>query len=122
VASKSLLLAELARVTEETGAGLLLASDELDDLVICDRVIVLVRGERFTEFREPPFDREALIAASEGMARAADRDEVRPGEPRPGQPRPGQARPGEASRDEAGPYDAGPNGSDPSPDPGREVP
>jgi len=72
VASKSLLLAELARVTDETGAGLLLASDELDDLVICDRVIVLVRGERFTEFTDPPFDREALIAASEGMARGAD--------------------------------------------------
>lgn len=71
VASKSLLLAELARVTDETGAGLLLASDELDDLVICDRVIVLVRGERFTEFSEPPFDREALIAASEGIARGA---------------------------------------------------
>jgi simple sugar transport system ATP-binding protein len=72
VASKSLLLAELARVTDETGAGLLLASDELDDLVICDRVIVLVRGERFTEFTEPPFDREALIAAGEGMARGTD--------------------------------------------------
>jgi simple sugar transport system ATP-binding protein len=83
VASKSLLLAELARVTDETGAGLLLASDELDDLVICDRVIVLVRGERFTEFSEPPFDREALIAASEGMApsRAPDPD-TDPEEPR----------------------------------------
>jgi len=69
VASKTLLLAELARVTAETGAALLLATDELDDLAICDRVIVLVRGERFTEFTEPPFDREALIAATEGMAR-----------------------------------------------------
>ena len=71
VASKALLLAELAAVTERTGAGLLLATDELDDLVICDRVIVLLRGERFTEFRDPPFDREALIAASEGMSRDA---------------------------------------------------
>jgi simple sugar transport system ATP-binding protein len=71
VASKALLLAELARVTAETGASLLLATDELDDLAICDRVIVLVRGERFTEFTEPPFDREALIAATEGMARDA---------------------------------------------------
>ena len=78
VASKSLLLAELARVTDETGAGLLLASDELDDLVICDRVIVLVRGERFTEFSEPPFDREALIAASEGMARGHEAPICRP--------------------------------------------
>jgi simple sugar transport system ATP-binding protein len=67
VASKELLLAELDRVTAETGVSLLLASDELDDLVICDRVLVLVRGEIFTGFTDPPFDREALIAASEGF-------------------------------------------------------
>jgi simple sugar transport system ATP-binding protein len=68
VASKALLLAELAAVTEQSGAGLLLASDELSDLDICNRVVVLVRGERFTEFGAPPFDREALIAATEGLA------------------------------------------------------
>jgi simple sugar transport system ATP-binding protein len=67
VASKELLLAELDRITRQTGASLLLASDELDDLGICDRVLVLVRGEIFTEFTEPPFDREALIAATEGL-------------------------------------------------------
>jgi simple sugar transport system ATP-binding protein len=67
VASKELLLSELDRITTDTGASLLLASDELDDLVICDRVVVLVRGEIFTEFTEPPFDREALIAATEGL-------------------------------------------------------
>jgi len=67
VASKELLLAELDRITRQTGASLLLASDELDDLVICDRVLVLVRGEIFTEFTKPPFDREALIAATEGL-------------------------------------------------------
>ena len=32
------------------GAGVLLCSDELSDLEICDRVVVLVRGEVFTEF------------------------------------------------------------------------
>jgi len=67
VASKELLLAELDRITRQTGVSLLLASDELDDLGICDRVLVLVRGEIFTEFTEPPFDREALIAATEGL-------------------------------------------------------
>jgi simple sugar transport system ATP-binding protein len=67
VASKELLLAELDRITRQTGASLLLASDELDDLTICDRVLVLVRGEIFTEFTEPPYDREALIAATEGL-------------------------------------------------------
>jgi simple sugar transport system ATP-binding protein len=67
VASKSLLLAELAAVTADSGAGLLLATDELSDTDICDRVVVLVRGEQFTQFSAPPFDREALIAATEGL-------------------------------------------------------
>jgi simple sugar transport system ATP-binding protein len=67
VAAKALLLDELGQVTAESGAGLLLATDELSDLVICDRVIVLVRGEVFAEFTEPPFDREQLIAATEGL-------------------------------------------------------
>ena len=49
-----------------TGAGVLLCTDELSDLEICDRVLVLVRGEVFTEFT-PPFDRDALILATEGM-------------------------------------------------------
>jgi simple sugar transport system ATP-binding protein len=67
VASKELLLAALADITRATGASLLLASDEFDDLQICDRVIVLVRGQVFTEFTEPPYDDEALIAATEGL-------------------------------------------------------
>jgi simple sugar transport system ATP-binding protein len=67
VASKELLLAELDRITSQTGTSLLLASDELSDLVICDRVLVLVRGEIFAEFTDPPFDRESLIAATEGL-------------------------------------------------------
>jgi simple sugar transport system ATP-binding protein len=69
VASKALLLSELAETARQDGAALLLATDELDDLVICDRVVVLVRGEVFTEFGRPPFDREALIAATEGLDR-----------------------------------------------------
>jgi len=45
----------------------LLCSDELSDLEICDRVIVLVRGEAYTEFTRPPFDRDELIVATEGL-------------------------------------------------------
>jgi len=67
VASKELLLAALADVTRNTGASLLLASDEFGDLQICDRVVVLVRGEVFTEFTEPPYDDEELISATEGL-------------------------------------------------------
>jgi simple sugar transport system ATP-binding protein len=70
VASKSLLLSELAETARRDAAALLLATDELDDLVICDRVVVLVRGTVFTEFGSPPFDREALIAATEGLDRS----------------------------------------------------
>ncbi|HEX4092406.1 MAG TPA: sugar ABC transporter ATP-binding protein [Trebonia sp.] len=71
VASKELLLGSLSGVARDNQAGVLLCSDELSDLDICDRVIVLVRGEIFTEFTEPPFDRDALIVATEGIAQEA---------------------------------------------------
>ncbi|HSZ41203.1 MAG TPA: sugar ABC transporter ATP-binding protein [Trebonia sp.] len=86
VASKELLLSSLADVAhgsagqdgagpdgggEAGGAGVLLCSDELSDLGICDRIIVLVRGEVFTEFTEPPFDRDELIVATEGISQEA---------------------------------------------------
>jgi simple sugar transport system ATP-binding protein len=70
VASKELLLAALAELSATTGASLLLASDEFDDLQICDRVVILVRGQVFTEFTEPPFDDEELISATEGLMAA----------------------------------------------------
>jgi simple sugar transport system ATP-binding protein len=70
VASKELLLGALADAAAD-GAGVLLCSDELSDLAICDRVVVLVRGEVFTEFSAPPFDRDELIVATEGMTGAA---------------------------------------------------
>ena len=71
VASKELLLGAL-RAAAERGAGVLLATDDLEDIEYCDRVVVLVRGRVAAEFlRDPqaaaPFDREALIAATEGM-------------------------------------------------------
>jgi simple sugar transport system ATP-binding protein len=72
VASKELLLSSLASVAAVGGAGVLLCSDELSDLVICDRVLVLVRGEVFTEFSNPPFDRDALILATEGITGMTD--------------------------------------------------
>ena len=72
VASKALLLDSLAGVARDRGAGVLLCTDELSDLVICDRVIVLVRGQVFAEFTDPPFDRDKLIVATEGITSAAD--------------------------------------------------
>ena len=73
VASKELLLAALAELTTTTGASLLLASDEFGDLQICDRVVVIVRGQVFTEFTDPPFSDEALIAATEGLTTVGER-------------------------------------------------
>jgi simple sugar transport system ATP-binding protein len=70
VASKELLLSRLAEVARERGAGVLLCSDELSDLDICDRIVVLVHGEAFTEFTRP-FDRDELIVATEGISQEA---------------------------------------------------
>lgn len=72
VASKELLLGAL-RAAAERGAGVLLATDDLDDIEHCDRVVVLVRGRVAAEFRRAqgsgaPFDRESLIAATEGLS------------------------------------------------------
>jgi len=77
VASKELLLGAL-REAAGRGAGVLLATDDLDDIEHCDRVVVLVRGRVAAEFRRAaapaaPFDRETLIAALEGLG--ADRED-----------------------------------------------
>jgi simple sugar transport system ATP-binding protein len=131
VASKTLLLAELARVTTETGAALLLATDELDDLAICDRVIVLVRGEHFTEFTEPPFNREALIAATEGITRDPAGNGTSNGSSGtgagPAGAGPAGAGPAGAELADAGPADAGPadgpaSRTETQPDSGRQGP
>ncbi|MBR7837597.1 sugar ABC transporter ATP-binding protein [Actinospica durhamensis] len=68
VVSKELLLQALRRAVD-AGAGLLLATDELDDLGYCDRVLVLVRGRIVAEVPGGGrFDRTAMIAAIEGVA------------------------------------------------------
>jgi len=67
VASKELLLQAL-RQAAAAGAGVLLPTDELDDLVYCDRVLVMVRGRIVAELPGGDLDRAALIAAIEGVA------------------------------------------------------
>ena len=49
---------------------MLLVSDDLDELRICTRVLVVRRGAIVRELREPPWDRHELIAAAEGLAAA----------------------------------------------------
>jgi simple sugar transport system ATP-binding protein len=70
VASKRSLLGALEDARNR-GAGVLLVSDDLADLAIANRIVVLVRCSVFAQFTDPPWDRERLIAAAEGLAGAA---------------------------------------------------
>jgi simple sugar transport system ATP-binding protein len=67
VASKAALLGVIEEARSE-GAAVLLVSDDLDELRICTRLLVMVRGSVVREFREQPWDRHELIAAAEGLA------------------------------------------------------
>jgi len=47
--------------------ALLLVSDDFEDLRVCTRLLVMVRGKIVAEFDRPPWDRQLLIAAVEGL-------------------------------------------------------
>jgi simple sugar transport system ATP-binding protein len=70
VASKEALL-DVVDGARAEGCAVLLVSDDLGELRICTRVLVLRRGEIVKEFTDPPWDRHALIAAAEGLTVAA---------------------------------------------------
>jgi simple sugar transport system ATP-binding protein len=70
VASKEALLGVIDGARAE-GMAVLLVSDDLDELRICTRVLVMRRGRIVREFREAPWDRQKLIAAAEGLEVAA---------------------------------------------------
>jgi simple sugar transport system ATP-binding protein len=70
VASKEALLGVVDEARAR-GAAVLLVSDDLDELRICTRVLVVHRGAVVQELREPPWDRHELIAAAEGLEPAA---------------------------------------------------
>jgi simple sugar transport system ATP-binding protein len=67
VASKAALLGVVEEARSE-GMAVLLVSDDLDELRVCTRVLVMVRGSVVREFQEQPWDRLELIAAAEGLA------------------------------------------------------
>jgi simple sugar transport system ATP-binding protein len=69
VASKEALLGVVDRARED-GAAVLLVSDDLDELRICTRVLVVRRGAVVRELLEPPWDRLELISAAEGLEAA----------------------------------------------------
>jgi simple sugar transport system ATP-binding protein len=70
VASKEALLS-VVDDARARGAAVLLVSDDLDELRICTRVLVVRRGSVVKELREAPWDRHELIAAAEGLESAA---------------------------------------------------
>jgi simple sugar transport system ATP-binding protein len=70
VASKEALLGVLDEA-RANGTAMLLVSDDLEELRVCTRVLVIRRGTVVREFGRPPWDRQTLIAAAEGFEAAA---------------------------------------------------
>lgn len=71
VGAKEEIYKVLARLAE-AGAGLLVISSELEELIgLCDRIHVMRRGELVAEFAHDRFDREAILRAAFGQGRAA---------------------------------------------------
>jgi simple sugar transport system ATP-binding protein len=66
VASKETVL-NIINAARESGTAVLLVTDDLDDLRICTRLLVMARGKLVREFAQAPWDRHALIAAVEGL-------------------------------------------------------
>ncbi|MEU4765047.1 sugar ABC transporter ATP-binding protein [Actinosynnema sp. NPDC023794] len=65
VRSKEFLLGKVEEIAE-SGTGVLIASDELDDLRLCDRVLVVFQGRVVAETAGGWHDHQ-LVAAMEGM-------------------------------------------------------
>jgi simple sugar transport system ATP-binding protein len=66
VASKEALLDAVGSARDE-GMAVLLVSDDFEDLRICTRLLIMVRGRIAHEFGQAPWDRQQLISAVEGL-------------------------------------------------------
>jgi simple sugar transport system ATP-binding protein len=66
VASKAALL-QLVDEARRDGMAVLLASDDLEELRIATRLLVMVRGRTVREFPERPWNEGDAIAAAEGL-------------------------------------------------------
>jgi len=66
VAAKESLLNVISAACAD-GTAVLLVSDDLEDLRICTRLLVMVKGKLVREYRKPPWNRHELIAAVEGL-------------------------------------------------------
>ncbi|MDX3247503.1 sugar ABC transporter ATP-binding protein [Streptomyces sp. ME18-1-4] len=70
VKSKEFLLRRIREVADG-GKAALIVSDELDDLRVCDRVVVMFHGRAVAEF-SPGWRDEQVVAAMEGVADRTD--------------------------------------------------
>ncbi len=75
VASKEALL-NVIGAARDAGTAVLLVSDDLEDLRICTRLLVMVKGRLVKEYRQPPWNRHDLIAAIEGLEPASTQGEA----------------------------------------------
>jgi simple sugar transport system ATP-binding protein len=66
VASKEALLDAIGQARDQ-GMAVLLVSDDFEDLRICTRLLIMVRGRIGRELTQPPWDRQELISAVEGL-------------------------------------------------------
>ncbi|KQV11953.1 sugar ABC transporter ATP-binding protein [Kitasatospora sp. Root107] len=74
VKSKESLLGTVRQVAD-AGKSALIVSDELDDLRVCDRVLVMFHGRVVAEYT-PGWSDEQLVSAMEGMAGPTDTKEI----------------------------------------------
>jgi simple sugar transport system ATP-binding protein len=72
VAAKESLLNVIGEA-RDGGTAVLLVSDDLEDLRICTRLLVMVKSRLVKEYRQPPWDRHELIAVVEGLDPASIR-------------------------------------------------
>jgi simple sugar transport system ATP-binding protein len=75
VASKESLLNVIEAARAE-GTAVLLVSDDLEDLRICMRLLVMVKGRLVKEYCQPPWNWHELIAAVEGLEPASTQGEA----------------------------------------------
>ena len=73
VAAKESLLNVIAAARDD-GTAVLLVSDDLEDLRICTRLLVMVKGRLVKEYLHPPWNRHELIATVEGLETASIQD------------------------------------------------
>jgi simple sugar transport system ATP-binding protein len=73
VASKEALLDAIGEARDR-GVAILLVSDDFEDLRVCTRLLIMVRGVIAREFAQPPWERPELIAAVEGLEPASSPD------------------------------------------------